>query len=126
MMTKAITTTRNWVLTISRYHLKDVYKRQPFTPEEYENYRSYVERGGNLIILGEPKRQAFMNPVVEELGLRFSDGVLVAPSKQYLADIIAANVMEGALEASPYFEDMIRRGQTVITPSACACLLYTS
>lgn len=94
--------------------------KSPFTPEEYENYRSYVERGGNLIILGEPKRQAFMNPVVEELGLRFSDGVLVAPSKQYLADIIAANVMEGALEASPYFEDMIRRGQTVITPSACA------
>lgn len=94
--------------------------KSPLTPEEYENYRSYVERGGNLIILGEPRRQAFMNPVAEELGLRFSDGILVAPSKQYLADIIAANVMEGALEASPYFEDMIRRGQTVITPSACA------
>ena len=94
--------------------------KSSFTPEEYAHYSAYVDRGGCLIVLGEPKRQVFMNPVVEKLGLRFSDGMLVAPSKEYLDDIIAANVMEGALKASPYFASMIRGRKTVITPSACA------
>ena len=61
-----------------------------------------------------------MNPVVEKLGLRFSDGILVAPSRQYLDDVIAARITEGALNASPYFAQLIRRGNTIITPSACA------
>ncbi|WP_026207721.1 Gldg family protein [Butyricimonas synergistica] len=100
--------------------------KSSFTSEEFENYRSFVDRGGNLIILGESRRQAFMNPLVEELGLRFSDGILVAPSKQYLADIIAANIMEGALNVSPYFANMIKRNNTVITPSACAVQVIDS
>lgn len=94
--------------------------KSSFTPEEYAHYSAYVDRGGCLIVLGEPKRQVFMNPVVEKLGLRFSDGILVAPSKEYLDDIIAANVMEGALKVSPYFASMIRGRKTIITPSACA------
>lgn len=90
------------------------------SPEEFANYNAFVERGGNLIILGEPKRQVYMNPLVEVLGLRFSDGILVAPSKQYPDDIIAAKITKGALDASRYFGQLIRRGNTVITPSACA------
>lgn len=94
--------------------------KSSLTAEEFANYNAFVERGGNLIILGEPKRQAYMNPLVEVLGLRFADGILVAPSKQYLDDIIAARITEGALNASLYFNQLIRRGYTVITPSACA------
>lgn len=94
--------------------------KSSLTAEEFANYNAFVERGGNLIVLGEPKRQAYMNPLVEVLGLRFVDGILVAPSKQYLDDIIAARITEGALNASLYFNQLIRRGYTVITPSACA------
>ncbi len=94
--------------------------KTPLTLEEFAHYSSFVDKGGNLIILGEVKRQKNMNPVVEKLGLRFADGILVAPGKQYLDDVIAARVMEGALKASPYFAQLIRRGNTIITPSACA------
>lgn len=94
--------------------------KSALTSEEYANYSSFVDRGGNLVILGEPKRQANMNPLIEKLGLRFSEGILVAPNEQYLDDIIAARITEGALNASPYFIQLIRGGNTIITPSACA------
>lgn len=64
-----------------------------------------MDKGGNLIILGEVKRQKNMNPIVEKLGLHFADGILVAPSKQYLDDVIAARITEGALKASPYLRN---------------------
>lgn len=91
-----------------------------FSEEEFHNFDSYLARGGNLFILGEPKRQPFMNPVVERLGLRFSDGILVAPSAVNLDDIIAANIQEGASKVSDNFTRYFLRGYSIITPSACA------
>lgn len=94
--------------------------KSALTPEEYANYAAFVDRGGDLIVMGEPRRREWMNPLVEKLGLRFADGMLVAPSKEYPDDVIAARITEGALTASPYFANLIRRGKTIITPSACA------
>lgn len=94
--------------------------RSDFSPEEYAHYSDFIDRGGNLILLGEPKRQQFINPAAGKLGLRFSEGILVAPSKEYPDDIIAAQIQPGALKASPYFASLQRQGKTIITPSACA------
>lgn len=94
--------------------------KSALTPEEYAHYAAFVDRGGDLIVMGEPRRREWMNPLVEKLGLRFADGMLVAPSKEYPDDVIAARITEGALTASPYFANLIRRGKTIITPSACA------
>ena len=94
--------------------------RSPMSENEFMNYKSFVENGGNLIIMSEPKRIEFMNPLVNELGLRFDDGVLVSPSEQYPDDIIAANIQAGAVSVSPYFSKLIREGKTIITPSAAA------
>lgn len=94
--------------------------RSPMSENEFINYKSFVENGGNLIIMGEPKRIEFMNPLVKELGLRFADGILVAPSNQYPDDIIAANIQPAALSVSPYFSKLIQGGNTIITPSAAA------
>lgn len=100
--------------------------RSAFTSEEYANYAAFVDRGGNLVVMGEPRRQQFMNPVVGKLGLQFSDGVLVYPSKEYEDDIIAARITEGALKASPYFSTLMSRGKTIITPSSCAISISDS
>ena len=74
--------------------------RSDFTEEEFRNFDAYLERGGNLFILGEPKRQQFMNPVIERLGLRFADGIIVSPSEVNLDDLVAANIKEGAAKVS--------------------------
>ncbi len=94
--------------------------RSDFTEEEFRNFDAYLARGGNLFILGEPKRQQYMNPVIERLGLRFADGIIVSPSEVNLDDIIAANIKEGAAEVSENYIRYFRRGYSIITPSACA------
>ena len=94
--------------------------RSDFTEEEFRNFDAYLARGGNLFILGEPKRQQYMNPVIERLGLRFADGVIVSPSEVHLDDIIAANIKEGAAKVSENYIRFFRRGYSIITPSACA------
>ena len=94
--------------------------RSPMSENEFTNYKSFVENGGNLIIMGEPKRIEFMNPLVNELGLRFADGILVSPTEQYPDDIIAANIQARAVSVSPYFSRLIQEGKTIITPSATA------
>ena len=94
--------------------------RSDFTEEDFRNFDSYLARGGNLFILGEPKRQQFMNPVIERLGLRFADGIIVSPSEVNLDDIIAANIKEGAAKVSENYIRYFRRGYSIITPSACA------
>lgn len=94
--------------------------RSDLTEEESRNFDTYLARGGNLFILGEPKRQKFMNPVVEKLGLRFADGIIVSPSEIHLDDIIAADIKEGAAIVSENYIKYFRRGYSIITPSACA------
>lgn len=94
--------------------------RSDLTEEETRNFDAYLARGGNLFILGEPKRQKFMNPVVEKLGLRFADGIIVSPSEIHLDDIVAADIKEGAATVSENYIKYFRRGYSIITPSACA------
>ena len=94
--------------------------RSYLTEEEERNFNAYLERGGNLFILGEPKRQQFMNPVLEKLGLRFADGIIVSPSEINLDDLIAANIKEGAAKVSENYIRYFQLGYSIITPSVCA------
>lgn len=61
--------------------------RVALSEEENANLHRYIERGGNLIICGEPGKQEIMNPVVENFGVRFMPGRLVRPSENRLADL---------------------------------------
>lgn len=100
--------------------------RSEMTTEEDQNFQKYLERGGNMFILGEPKRQHFMNPVLAHLGLRFEDGVIVEPSETKLDDIIAATITDGALKVSEGYARYIQRRYTITTPSACAVQVIDS
>ncbi len=51
--------------------------RNMFSPIEMEHLEQYVNRGDNLLILGEPGREEFVNPLVEKLGVRFLPGTVV-------------------------------------------------
>lgn len=94
--------------------------KKDITPEEMVNFDNYYNKGGNMLILGEPRRQPFMNPIVARMGLKFSDGIIVSPSKEYYDDIVAARIMPASLEVSPYLSRLIKKGYNIVTPSACA------
>lgn len=42
--------------------------------------RNYVKNGGNMLILGEPGKQAVLNPVLHQTGVQLMNGQLVQPS----------------------------------------------
>ncbi len=93
--------------------------KSPFSDVEMENYRNFVDRGGNLLILGEPRRQKNMNPLIEPLGLKFADNLLVSPNDLYADDLIIADV-KPCEAMSPSFAALAQQGIKATMPSACA------
>ncbi|MDR2131216.1 MAG: Gldg family protein [Odoribacteraceae bacterium] len=51
--------------------------RRPLDAGELARLDAYIARGGNLVILGEPRRGEAMNPVVAPFGVAFLPGQLV-------------------------------------------------
>lgn len=98
--------------------------RSELTEEQHKNLDEYIARGGNMYIMGEPKRQDLMNPVLAKLGLKLSDGVLVAPTKINLDDIVPSYILpEGAAKVTQRLAMYGNSGYCVMTPSACAVQL---
>lgn len=50
--------------------------------------QEYINRGGNLMILGEPGKQAMLNPLLKSLGVQLRNGTLVEVSKMETPDKI--------------------------------------
>lgn len=42
--------------------------------------RKYIERGGNMLIIGEPGKQPILNPLLQQMGVQLMNGQLVQPS----------------------------------------------
>ena len=61
---------------------------QPLADEELDMLRRYIDRGGNLLVLCEPKTASNLQPVLDELGLRLEPGRLA----QHHADEYPANL----------------------------------
>ena len=58
------------------------------TETQQENLNEYVERGGNLFILCEPRRNEFMEPLVKRFGVQLVPGMIVNGGKDYLPNFI--------------------------------------
>lgn len=79
--------------------------RFPFSPAEEEVLKRYVERGGNLYILGEPRRREVMNPILSKLfGVELTPGTLVQYRQSWLKpDVLYTLITERAKEFSFYY-----------------------
>jgi ABC-type uncharacterized transport system involved in gliding motility auxiliary subunit len=51
--------------------------RKPLTSEELERIRTYVEKGGHLLLMVDPDTQADLNPLLKHWGVALGPGVLV-------------------------------------------------
>lgn len=50
--------------------------------------RKYIDDGGNLLVMGEPKKQAVLNPLLAPLGIQLMKGTLIELSKNEAPDKI--------------------------------------
>ena len=48
---------------------------------------TYIESGGNMLILGESGKEDILNPILKPLGLQFTKGILVEVSKNNAPDM---------------------------------------
>ncbi|WP_270595478.1 MULTISPECIES: Gldg family protein [Butyricimonas] len=98
--------------------------RTPLSPEEMQRLEHYIERGGNLFILGEPNRQEAMNPILAKFGVKLLPGTLVQQSEDYLPSLITAKLTDHAATQCFQFKQLQSWDASVVMPDA-APLQYT-
>ena len=94
--------------------------RKALTDDELIQVKRYIERGGNLVVLGEPRRPEYIVPVLEQLGLAFVPGVLVQPHEEYAADYLWVTFTPEGAELEPIFARMVELNNVLTMPSATA------
>lgn len=94
--------------------------RKAITPEEMTRLNNYIQRGGNLIIAGEPGRQEMMNPIVSSLGVQFLPGTLVKPTGKFQSNLVLAKVTPEADTIAYHFRSIRRNEQLLGMPNAGA------
>lgn len=99
--------------------------RKPLVPEEMQRLQQYIDRGGNLIIAGEPGRQEVMNPMMESIGVKFLPGMLVKPSKKFQPDLLLLNPTRQSEKIAFHF-GAIRRYEQVLPMKTAVGLEYAT
>jgi ABC-2 type transport system permease protein len=52
----------------------------------------YVERGGNMFIMGEPGKQQIVNAVLQPLGVELEDGIILTETEQETQDMVLPSI----------------------------------
>jgi len=63
--------------------------------------RQFIDKGGNIMILGEPGKQAILNPVLSQIGVQLRNGQLVEITKDETPDKIYPYLTKAAFKISP-------------------------
>ncbi|WP_303179586.1 Gldg family protein [uncultured Butyricimonas sp.] len=90
--------------------------RQPFEQGELDEIQRYIDRGGNLIIAGEPDKQEIMNPLLSSLGVRFMPGRLVQESEDFTQNLVFGKITREAADIYSRFRWMLRWNYRVPMP----------
>ena len=82
--------------------------KTPLAKEELDEIQRYIDKGGNVIIAGEPDRQDIMNPLMVSLGVQFMPGRLVQESENFSQTLVFAKVTREVAKIFPRFNWMLR------------------
>lgn len=88
--------------------------KEAYSSDQLKKIKNYIKAGGNMLIAGEPGRQAYLNPIVNPLGVSFSEGTLLQESRNYELDLIQS--VFPIQETNPKLE--YNQGAVVVSPKA--------
>ncbi|MBO9633821.1 MAG: Gldg family protein, partial [Chitinophagaceae bacterium] len=94
--------------------------RQSFSETEKANFRDYLNRGGNMVIAGEPSRQQIANELTTSMGVNFMPGTLYQPKQDVLPEVLLAKPGPDADWQSPWMGMMKKMKLQLIMDQACA------
>ena len=62
------------------------------SPATMARLKQWIDKGGNLLIAGEPGHQSILNPLLQQLGVQLAEGQVVQQSPQFSPDLITADL----------------------------------
>lgn len=90
----------------------------PYSPDELQAVNKYIERGGNLIIAGEPRRSGIVNEITKSLGLGIIPGTLVHTTGDNRPDLLFVPITAESSSISAGLGRISSLGGRVSMPSA--------
>lgn len=87
--------------------------------------QQYIDDGGNLLISGEPGKQAVLNPLLKQFGVALMDGAIVQENKDLQPDLVIPYLTETAAGLFPPLKHAHHAKAILSMPKATA-LSYTN
>ncbi len=87
--------------------------------------QQYIDKGGNLLIAGEPGKQALLNPLLKQFNVQLIDGQIIQQSKNLAPNLAALTVTNTAAGFTKSLTKSVRDSLPVSMPGAAA-LSYTA
>lgn len=82
--------------------------KYPYSEKQLTKIDDYIQAGGNMLIAGEPEKQALLNPIINIFGVSFLDGVLLQESENFELDLIQSQfAAQDSLPEFKYYDDAI-------------------
>lgn len=97
--------------------------RSPLSMKEQAVVDRFLDRGGNMMILGDVGRQEAMNPLLQKLGVKLQSGVIAQPSEINPGDLVLGRATPvAAAKIKGFYKSMLRNQErSVVTmPTAVA------
>ncbi len=97
--------------------------RSSMSSKEQEIIDRFLERGGNMMIMGDVGRQKVMNPLLRKVGLKLLPGIIAQPSDVNPGDLVLAKATQIAADSiGGFYKRMVDRQKhsAVTMPSAVA------
>jgi len=66
-----------------------------------QKIKAYINKGGNLLIAGEPGRQQLLNPLLKTLGVQLMNGMLEQESEDHAPTLVLPDLTKTAISLSP-------------------------
>ena len=63
-----------------------------FSPAVLSKIQQYIDKGGNLLIMGEPGKQALLNPLLKQFNVQLMDGSIAQPSSDLAPDLVLSEL----------------------------------
>ena len=64
--------------------------RQHLSAVAIDKIKSYLDKGGNMLVFAEPEQKAYLEPVLSYLGVDFEEGAMVQNNAEIAANVVYA------------------------------------
>jgi len=93
---------------------------QPLSAIAQQRLSAYLNKGGNMLINGDPERIAVLNPVLQGLGVQLRQGTLVTGNRKFSPGFVSGFVNQAAAALDSNLSRMSRYGVGVAIQNAAA------